>query len=174
MSSFPRIWHNGREDIAISFHPDRRTYLASAVTPKEVAADEARFLTMLRSRIDMTVNARSFLLDGWHDAEVYRRDTPFRWADPRAVVYVPVSRRWPEVLTTKVRPHPRLIDRRLNVLINGVLVSSATLTDEWTDIRVPLPRERLKAGANLIELQTSAPPAPYDRGAKAVQGIDIR
>ena len=56
------------------------------MTPKDVAADEGRFLTMLRSRIDMTVNARPFLVDGWHDLEVYRRDTPFRWADPHAVV----------------------------------------------------------------------------------------
>jgi mannosyltransferase len=174
MSGFPRIWQTGREDIALSFYPDRRTYLASAVTPKEVAADEARLLTMLRSRIDMTVNARFLLVDGWHDAEVYRRDTPFRWADRRAIVYLPVSARWPTVLTTKVRPHPRLIDRRLNVLINGVLVSTTMLTDEWTDVRADIPRERLKAGANLIELQTSEPPAPYDRGTKAVQGIDLR
>jgi hypothetical protein len=118
MSGFPRIWQTGREDIAVSFYPDRRAYLTSAVTAKEVATDEARLQTMLRSRIDMTVNARPFLVDGWHDAEVYRRDTPFRWANPRAIAYLPVSTRWPTVLTTKVRPHPRLLDRRLNVLLD--------------------------------------------------------
>jgi hypothetical protein len=172
--SLPAVWPSGRENLRVAYYPNRAAYLEHAITPEEVEADEQRLMTMLRSRIDMTVNARRFLVEGWHDAEVYRRDTPFRWANPRAIAYLPVSERWPTELRTKVRPHPRLVDRTLTVLINGTPASAVMLTDEWTDVTVPLPRERLKADANLIELRTAEPPAPDDRGAKAVQGIEIR
>jgi hypothetical protein len=174
MRGFPRIWNDGREQISLAFYPDRRAYVEAAITPREVAGDEAALQTMLRSRIDMTVNARAFLLAGWHDAEVYRRDTPFRWADASAVAYLPVAQHWPTLLATKVRPHPRLTDRRLTVLINGVEIGATQLTDEWTEVRVPIPRARLRAGANTIELRSGEPEKPYDRGAKAVQAIEIR
>jgi hypothetical protein len=174
MRAFPPIWGSAREDISVNFYPDRTTYLTAAITPKEVADDEAALLTNLRSRIDMTFNARRFLLDGWHEPDVYRQETPFRWADPIAVVYLPVSTTFPTVLTTKVRPHPRLVDRTLAIWINGVPLSSVMLTDEWTEVRASIPRSYLKKGVNLIELRTSQPPAPYDRGAKAVQGVDVR
>jgi hypothetical protein len=174
MRTFPGIWNSAREDISLSFYPDRAAYLATAVTAREVAADEAILHGRFGSRVDMTVNAARFLLAGWHDAEVYRRDTPFRWADANAVVYLPIAAHWPSELATRVRPHPRLVDRRLEVWINGVPVGSTLLTDEWTEVRVAIPRSHLKQGANMVELRSAEPPAPYDRGAKAVQAIELR
>jgi mannosyltransferase len=174
MDTFPSIARLPREGIALSFYPDRASYLATAVTADEVAADEAALDTMLRGRIDMTVNARRFLLTGWHDAEVYRQDTPFRWADASATAYLPIATHWPTELSTMVRPHPRLVDRTLTVLVNGVSVASVQLTDAWTPVRATIARGQLKRGANTIELRTAEPPAPFDRGAKAVQGIELR
>jgi hypothetical protein len=174
MEDLPILFRSGRESLQVAFYPDRATYVERAITATEVADDEKRLITSWRSRIDMTVNARAYLLSGWHDAEVYQRDTPFRWADPTAVAYVPVWTRWPREVVTRVRPHPRLIDRTLTVLINGVAVASVVLRDEWTEVRVQIPRGHLKAGSNMIELRTAAPPAPYDRGAKAVQAIELR
>ncbi|MEO5822630.1 MAG: hypothetical protein ABIT71_19140 [Vicinamibacteraceae bacterium] len=174
MEDLPPVFRGPRESLQVAFYPDRPTYLETAITAAEVAADETRLTTTLRSRIDMTVNARTYLLSGWHDAEVYGRDTPSRWADPAAIAYLPVSSRWPTELVTTVRPHPRLVDRGLTVLINGVSVASVQLTDDWTEVRARIPRGYLRLGANTIELRTAAPAAPYDRGAKAVQGIALR
>jgi hypothetical protein len=55
-----------------------------------------------------------------------------------------------------------------------VPVGSTLLTDEWTEVRVAIPRSHLKQGANMVELRSAEPPAPYDRGAKAVQAIELR
>jgi hypothetical protein len=175
--SLPKVWHGGRENIQIVYYPDRTAYLENATTRKEVEADEERLTSMLRSRLDMTVNARDYLLSGWHDRETYGRDIPFRWADGTAAIYLPVARRTPTHLVTRVRRHPNLGQAGvLDVRANGVSVSQTVFNGEWQDVAVRIPPGYLKVGANVIEFRTSATPAmaPVVGPAVAVQAIEVR
>jgi hypothetical protein len=176
-ADLPNVWRGAQEDLLVSYYPDRRAYLETAITSKEVEADEARLTTMLRSRIDMTVNARDYLLNGWSDRETYRRDIPFRWADGRAAIYLPAVGRTPRELVTRVRQHPSLTRGAvLDILANGVAVSHTIFDGEWQDVHARLPPGYLKPGANLIEFRTSAAPGapPFTGPAVAVQGIEVR
>jgi mannosyltransferase len=174
MRTFPAVFTSGREDITVAFYPDRPTYIATVVTPAEVAADEARLRGMLRARVDMSVNADRFLLEGFRGPEVYGRDTPFRWADARSSIYLPVASHPPARLKTRARPHPALTDRRFAVWLNGVPLAEITLGDPWLDVDVAIPRSYLKTGANLLEFRTpGAPAAPLAPGAVAIQGVSF-
>jgi hypothetical protein len=173
----PKVWHGGRESLQVVYYPNRTAYLEKAITPAEVEADEHRLTAMLRSRIDMTVNARDYLLTGWHDRETYGRDIPFRWADGSAAIYLPAARRTPTELVTRVRRHPNLGQGGvLDIHANGVSLSQTVFDGEWQDVRVRIPAGYLKPGANIVELRTSATPgaAPVAGPAVAVQAIEIR
>jgi hypothetical protein len=174
--SLPQVWHGGRESIQVAFYPDRATYLETAITSKEVDIDEGRLTTMLRSRIDMTTNARDYLLSGWHDRETFGRDVPFRWADGRATFYLPAVRRSPQAMATRVRSHPNAgLEPTLDIRVNGVSLAQATLHGDWQDVHVRIPDGYLKKGANIVELLTTATRAADIAGpAVAVQAIEIR
>ena len=173
MRRFHPVWDSAREDIAITYYPDRSTYLAAAITPAEIAADEHVLRQRLRSRIDMTVNAERFLLAGWQPREIAGGDTPFRRAEARAAVYLPVATRVPTELATRARLAPDIPDRRLDVWLNGRPIATVALDPEWRDLRVPVPAGSLTSGANFLELRTPGV-APGRGAAAAFQAIEIR
>jgi hypothetical protein len=174
--SLPKVWQGPREDLQVSFYPDRATYLETAITLKEVETDENRLATMLRSRIDMTINARDYLLDGWHDRETFGRDVPYRWADGRATFYVPAVRRMPSELVTRVRPHPNAGQgATFDVRANGVSLARTILEGDWQDVHVRIPDGYLEKGANVLEFFTVVTqPADAAGPAIAVQAIEVR
>jgi hypothetical protein len=116
-------------------------------------------------RIDIGADDDRLIEDGWHAPE-REGATSFRWAEPRAIVRVPLDHAAP--LRVQVRLHAFAYQgapsQALTLSVNGRACGPLPVTPAWQTVECTLDRTSWRSGINRVALAFAYAQRPVDVG----------
>jgi len=116
-------------------------------------------------RLDIGIGDDDWLLGGWHGSE-QEGPVTFRWAEPRAVVAIPLDHAAALSVQIRIRPFAAttLPLQQLTVEVGGHRFGPFPLQAGWQEVRFDSPREAWRGGVNRVSLVFAYGARPSETG----------
>ena len=159
---YPILLASELEGFRLHYAPSASDFLSQRAIPSEQNALRAAF----GDSVTLTMGRENDPLmgTGWSAAEGKGADAS-RWAVGRsAELLLPAGFSRDETITLRVSPlsHPTLPAQTMTVRLNGHVLATVELADDWNNLSIDAPAAMWRSGANLIAFAFSRATAPRD------------
>jgi hypothetical protein len=159
-----------------------KAWLATLAATAVLVAATTRAMTVADPSIAIgSATAQRALLRGF-ETTTRERDSHLAWiVDQSAAMAIPRSSTAPAEIAIECLLAPGHPPQVVTAILNGQMLGTGQLQDEWQTIRVPAPHSAWRVGFNQLEIRTSSVTSPSDTfpladtrlGAMAVRRIEV-